>query len=130
MIGDFRNSHEGNIRLLADTAARELRDGAPGLGVRNAFRLRSHWFAHGFYGMPGADRMRDICRSAFGDVDDGGAFVRGLRSACGIAIDGEMPGSLSDRRVFWATMSRFGDAVGVSMPSMPVASSGPVLRGH
>lgn len=121
-IGRPRATHESNLRVMAMTVAGELRSGEGRIGINSIFRLHSQWRAHGFYGMIGADRLKELCEAAFGAHDASGddeSWARGARAAAGIRIQGEGPGSRADLVLFWSDMLRLGQALGVDMPPIP-----------
>lgn len=123
---------DSSMRLVAMGLAGELREGVLGLGGRSLFRTAMGWHAHGYSGNLGSDRLREICALVFGSSDEevGESFSRGMRKVFSLRIDGQPEGTTDDVDLFWSTVSRLGEVTGIDVPSSPVRSSGPVVRGH
>lgn len=116
-------THEGNARLIVLGVLSDVRhpETSRRMGVNSIFRLRRSWVAHGFFGMPGAERIRTVCVEAFGPIADpvsAEAFERGARRIAGIALEGHRIGSEADVDLFWATVTRLGSALGMEVPPL------------
>lgn len=123
LVGLRRPTHEGNVRLIVLGVVSDVTNPETSrrMGINSIFRLRRAWAAHGFFGMPGAERIRTVCVAAFdpiSDQDSAEAFERGARRIAGIALEGHRIGSEADVDLFWSTVTRLGSALGIEVPPL------------